>query len=95
MAVPTPPTPPMTPTVRRRLYGIWAWVSVILALGAVGTGASSAYWDVPDGVTGGLAVAGTVALAAGGFLGFMAGNNVDTAPAPAAALDNHAPEGDV
>ncbi len=71
-AIPTVPTPPMSPRVREFLYGLLAWGAALVTL------ATLAFAALPAAtVPAGLLVASVVLNAAWTVLGFKAKSNVD------------------
>ncbi len=66
--------PPMKPRTRERLYGTWAWASIILPTASVGLAAGGLVDPVP------LLVANAVTQYLGSALGFTARAHVPDAP---------------
>jgi len=67
----------MSPAFRERLYGIFAWAAVLVAVALVGVGSASGLdLEIPAGVGKGLAVAQAVIGTLWGWLGFVAKSNV-------------------
>lgn len=69
--------PPMSPQLRERLYGIFAWASLLLTTSLSVVGAAIGLGvDVPQEIPTYLAIGQTGVGTAWGFLGFVAKSNV-------------------
>lgn len=70
--IPAPATPPMSKKARAVIYGVWAWLNVVVFLTSIGW---AVFGNIPQWVF-------SVSVVLNGFgsiTGFLAKNNVHTA----------------
>lgn len=70
-SIPAPPTPPMSGRARAIIYGVWAWLNVVVFLVSIG-------WAVFGNIPQQVFAVSVVLNGFGSVTGFLAKNNVHT-----------------